>query len=244
MNAWWKIIQSAFIRYRHLLWLILITLSLAGFLYLLPAGLRADLLQSILTQRRLTVMLLAFGLLALSLLWSLGQRIDVWTFLYFNIHGNRPKWLDGIMLLLTQGGNGITAFFTAGFYYLRDLRILATMIVFGTLTLWLVVEFVKAIIQRARPFEKLLEVRVVGGRAIGRSFPSGHTSQAFFLVTLLAQFYQLGIGVALLLYGLAALIGITRMYVGAHYPRDVLAGAILGSVWGVLGEMLHTQLMG
>jgi PAP2 superfamily len=30
-------------------------------------------------------------------------------------------------------------------------------------------------------------------------------------------------------------VGITRIYVGAHYPRDVLAGAILGSAWGLLG---------
>lgn len=244
MKAWWMTVQKIFNRYRHILWLILITVSLAGFLTLLPAGLRADLLQSILTQRRLTVMLLAFGLLALSLLWSLGQRIDVWTFLYFNIHGNRPRWLDGMMLVLTQGGNGVTAFLVAGYYYLNGLRILAIMIVFGTLTLWLVVEFVKAIIQRARPFEKLMEVRVVGGRAIGRSFPSGHTSQAFFLAALLAQYYQLGLGLALLLYGLAALVGITRMYVGAHYPRDVLAGAILGSVWGILGGLLHSQIGG
>jgi membrane-associated phospholipid phosphatase len=244
MEVWWKNIHRMFTRYRHIIWLILITFSLTGFLYLLPAQLRADLLHSILTQRRLTLMLLTFGLLALSLLWSLGQRIDVWTFLYFNVHGNRPRWLDGLMLILTQGGNGITAFLVAGFYYLNGLRIMATMIIFGTLTLWLAVELIKAIIQRARPFEKLLDVRVVGGRAIGRSFPSGHTSQAFFLVTLLAQFYQLEIGAALTLYVLAAMVGITRMYVGAHYPRDVLAGAILGSVWGVLGGMLHTQLMG
>ena len=244
MVPWWKRLQLFFNRYHHIFWLLLISLGLAGFMLLIPADLRRDLLGSLFTQRRLAVMLLAFSLLALSLLWSFGQRIDVWTFLIFNLHGSRPKWLDWLMLLFTQGGNGITPFLIAGIFYLRNLQILAYVIIFGTLTLWLVVEFVKAIIQRARPFEKLLEARIVGGRTIGRSFPSGHTSQAFFLVTILAQHFQVGPGVAIPLFSLAAIVGVTRMYVGAHYPRDVLAGAILGSLWGILGAMINTQLSG
>jgi len=33
-------------------------------------------------------------------------------------------------------------------------------------------------------------------------------------------------------------VGVTRMYVGAHYPRDVVAGAILGSAWGLLAGLV------
>jgi membrane-associated phospholipid phosphatase len=33
------------------------------------------------------------------------------------------------------------------------------------------------------------------------------------------------------------------MYVGAHYPRDVLAGTILGSLWGILGAIIALQLL-
>jgi membrane-associated phospholipid phosphatase len=46
-----------------------------------------------------------------------------------------------------------------------------------------------------------------------------------------------------ILYALALLVGITRMYVGAHYPRDVLAGAILGSAWGLLGALINGYVM-
>jgi membrane-associated phospholipid phosphatase len=239
----WKQLQLIFNRYRHTFWLILIVIGLAGFLLMIPAGIRTALFNSLFTQRRLAAMLLTFSLLALSLLWSYGQRIDAWAFLYFNLHGRRPKWLDTAMLVITQGGNGLTAFGLALFFYLRYIRILAYTMVFGTLTLWLVVEFVKAIIQRARPFEGLSRFRVVGLRASGRSFPSGHTSQAFFLVTLLVQYYQVEPILAILLYTTAALVGITRMYVGAHYPRDVLAGAILGSLWGILGGIIDAQLL-
>ena len=244
MAQGWRQFKQFFNRYRHIIWLIIIVFGLASFLLMLPADLRSSILRSLFSQRRLTLMILAFGLLAVSLLWSFGQRFDVWAFLLFNIHGNRPRWLDGLMLILTQGGNGITAFLLAGFFYLYNLRIMASIIVFGTLTLWLLVELIKAIIQRARPFEKLLETRVVGARAIGRSFPSGHTSQAFLLITLLVQYYHVGAGLAVLMYSIAALVGITRMYVGAHYPRDVLAGAILGSLWGILGGIIQMQLTG
>jgi membrane-associated phospholipid phosphatase len=241
--GWWKQLYPFINRFRHILWLIIITVGLASFLILIPAPVRTELFNSLFTQRRLAGMLLLFCLLALSLLWSYGQQIDIWAFLYFNFHGSRPKWLDTIMLALTQGGNGLTALGFALFFYLWDFRILAYTLVLGTLTLWLVVEFVKAIIQRARPFEGLTQTRVVGLRAIGRSFPSGHTSQAFFLAALLVQYFQVGLTLAILLYGAATIVGITRMYVGAHYPRDVLAGTILGSLWGILGAIIALQLL-
>jgi len=40
------------------------------------------------------------------------------------------------------------------------------------------------------------------------------------------------------LYAVAALVGFTRIYVGAHYPRDVIAGIVLGSVWGILATLV------
>ncbi|MGD0613673.1 MAG: phosphatase PAP2 family protein [Anaerolineales bacterium] len=39
------------------------------------------------------------------------------------------------------------------------------------------------------------------------------------------------------LYGVAAQVGFTRIYVGAHYPRDVIAGIVLG-VWGILATLV------
>ena len=45
-------------------------------------------------------------------------------------------------------------------------------------------------------------------------------------------------GAAAGLYAVAALVGFTRVYVGAHYPRDVIAGMVLGSVWGILANLV------
>jgi membrane-associated phospholipid phosphatase len=187
-------------------------------------------------------LLLIFSLVAISLVWSAGQKLDTWVFLILNMRGRRPRGLDYFMLGLTQLGNGVTALGLAGFLLIAGERFLAYELLLGALTLWLVVELVKAIVRRSRPFIVLTQARVVGYRERGRSFPSGHTSRAFFMAALLSQHFQVSPWVAILLYALAVCVGITRMYVGAHYPRDVLAGAILGSAWGLLGVVVEGYL--
>ena len=194
-----------------------------------------------LAQPVVTVMLVVFGLLALSLLWSAGQRVDAWIFLYFNFRGRRPLWLDWVMLGLTQFGGGLAPALLAAVLFFSSEPDLAYELVLGSLTLALVVELAKAIFRRSRPFVRLTQTRIVGYRARGRSFPSGHTSQAFYMAALLLEHFHLGIGAAGALFILAGMVAVTRMYIGAHYPRDVLAGAILGSVWGLLGVMMDTN---
>lgn len=227
--------------YYHLTRSVAIAANLLIFLAILPPFIRTALFQGLLAHRYLTIMLFLFSLLSLSLLWSTGQLIDGWVFLYFNFRGKRPLWLDRIMLGFTQLGTGIFGMLLTVVLFLVDDHHLAYEIILGTLTLWLTVEVIKVIIHRSRPFMKLIQTRIVGSRARGRSFPSGHTSQSFFIAALLIQHFQFDLWAAIFLYALALFVGITRMYVGAHYPRDILAGAILGSVWGALGGIVDTH---
>ena len=57
------------------------------------------------------------------------------------------------------------------------------------------------------------------------SFPSGHAATSFACATVLALAFP---RLAVPLYVLAAAIGFSRIYVGVHYPLDVLGGAVLG----------------
>lgn len=89
----------------------------------------------------------------------------------------------------------------------------------------------KRIVKRDRPFVTypFIIKRDVGG---DYSFPSGHTSAAFYSATSLSLLFPKWYVIAPS-YLYAATVGYARMYQGVHYPTDVLAGAIVGagSAW-------------
>ena len=81
-------------------------------------------------------------------------------------------------------------------------------------------------IDRPRPFEEYAVDALKTSFATG-SFPSGHTAAAFCAATVITMFdRQKGLPFILL----ALFIAFTRMYMYAHYPTDVLAGAAIGIV--------------
>lgn len=99
---------------------------------------------------------------------------------------------------------------------------------------------VKPNVMRLRPcndpaFREAVELRVSCGS--GFSFTSSHAANHFAVaVFLIGAFGALGRWVRPVLLGWAALIAFSQVYVGVHYPADVLCGAVLGSLlgWAVL----------
>lgn len=78
--------------------------------------------------------------------------------------------------------------------------------------------------------------------ASSRSFPSGHTSEAFSLATSLTialpKWYVIAPA-----YAFAGLVGYSRMYLGAHYPSDVIAGALVGSATAWLSYQFNKKIV-
>ncbi len=212
--------------------------ALLLFLWWLPYTSRRLFVTSLVYNRELILLLLGFGVIMMSLLWSAGQRFDVWLFRAINTRGIRPKWLDWVMWVLTQIGSvGFIAPLIL-LFYLGGRPRFAIDLTLGTLTLLLLVTIIKAFADRARPFNLLLETKVIGWKAAGLSFPSGHTTQSFFVATVTVNYFRLPLPAAILLYAIAAAVGVTRVYLGAHYPRDVMAGAVLGLIWGTVGVII------
>lgn len=89
----------------------------------------------------------------------------------------------------------------------------------------------KNTIQRPRPFVNDISI-VPADVAGGYSFPSGHTSEAFATATALSIAYRKWYVIAPA-YVWAISVGYSRMYLGVHYPTDILGGAITGagSAW-------------
>ena len=90
----------------------------------------------------------------------------------------------------------------------------------------------KAATDRARPFETIPQPDPLLKATVGQSMPSGHAATSFAGAVVLSYFLPRS---APYVFLLAAAIAFSRIYVGVHYPSDVVAGAALGAVVGFAG---------
>jgi undecaprenyl-diphosphatase len=95
----------------------------------------------------------------------------------------------------------------------------------------------KFLIQRQRPLyflEMASKLSKGPGEILDPSFPSAHTLFAFMMATLLTAWFP---RYRIIFFILAGFIGWTRIYLGLHYPTDVIAGGLLG--YGITRLFLH-----
>ncbi len=92
---------------------------------------------------------------------------------------------------------------------------------------------IKNLVARPRPFLTFPELELLVKPLMSYSFPSGHTCSSFAAAFALAFGFR-GKGGGWAYLG-AALIALSRIYVGIHYPTDIIAGAAVGTLcaWGV-----------
>ncbi len=91
--------------------------------------------------------------------------------------------------------------------------------------------YLKPLIARPRPCHVLAHLHLLVGCGGGYSFPSAHTANSFGQAVLFCCFYR---KVGWYLFPLASLIGLSRIFVGVHFPGDVLGGMMLGTLIGLL----------
>ncbi|MCW9064936.1 MAG: phosphatase PAP2 family protein, partial [Ignavibacteriaceae bacterium] len=89
----------------------------------------------------------------------------------------------------------------------------------------------KEIIMRVRPCNALSDAITPVGCAGGYSFPSNHALNNFAAAIFLMRFYP---NYKWIFIVVAILISISRIYLGVHYPSDVIGGALIGSAFGYL----------
>ena len=175
--------------------------------------------------------------------------LDQW--LLLKINGLNTPWLDSMMSTLTQGIYWLPLFilvigsiiYRAHWKTISILLLLAVVIF---LTDRISAGLLKPWIGRLRPshnpeLESLLHfVNNYKGGLYG--FVSSHATNAFGIATFLWLILRKGINWIWIMYLLAIIFSFTRIYLGVHYPSDILGGAVLGSILG-LGVYKISRLM-
>lgn len=159
-----------------------------------------------------------------------------------------PRWLEQVAFDLTALGGptvlGLTVAAVVGFLLLHGAIRNAVFVLLACGGGWFLNNFLKVLFARERPdvVPHLREVMTL-------SFPSGHalTSAVVFLTLgallmrvvedRLAKFYVMALAMVATL-----LVGLTRVYLGVHYPTDVLAGWLIGSSWALACWMVARVL--
>lgn len=86
----------------------------------------------------------------------------------------------------------------------------------------------KNLVLRIRPYDQFPEIIRLVQKPHDYSFPSGHTCSSFAAACIYYRYFDKKYGIAALV--LAALIGFSRLYVGVHFPTDVLVGMMIGII--------------
>lgn len=138
------------------------------------------------------------------------------------------KPLDYIMIVLTYLGSFFFAIMLITFFLLiPKFQQLGKQLATSLLVSNIVVLLLKFLTKRTRPFIKydFLHVKTIGVDKIS-SYPSGHTNIAFSIMTTLLIFLR--IHYAFLIVPL--LVGVSRVYLGVHYPSDIITGMFIGAL--------------
>ena len=160
-------------------------------------------------------------------------------FLLFLQESVRNPILDSIMIFITSLGNGGMIWIAATIALLipkktRKAGIMSAVALLGCLIINN--NIVKNIVQRPRPFVPFTDLQIIIPTPSEFSFPSGHTSSSFAAAAVFYRHLPKKLGIPSVI--LAGLIGFSRLYVGGHYPTDVIAGVLMGILLSYLAEFL------
>ncbi len=158
-----------------------------------------------------------------------GRAIDRAVFTAVN-RGQGPQ-ADAVMKGVTELGSIMASAAAAGVLTLAGRRRAAGEALAAAGAMWLLGQGLKRVVRRPRPYDaapSLSSLRRLVHKPNGTSWPSSHPAVLLAFVTVAGRRLGLSRTVRAGLSALAATVGVSRVYVGVHYPSDVVGGMLLG----------------
>jgi undecaprenyl-diphosphatase len=173
---------------------------------------------------------------------ELDQELFLW------LNGLHTDWLDPIMLFITKSNPWIPLYALILFFVIRKLKwqswsMMIAFAVLITLADQSASGFFKPFFERYRPcHEPAIQdmVHMVKGCGGQYGFASSHASNTFALAFFLWFIYRNKY--AKMMIGWAVVVSYSRIYVGVHYPGDIIMGAILGLLAAIITYQLYKRI--
>lgn len=160
---------------------------------------------------------------------------------FINLINKKMKntYLDKFMYKITDYGGAVGTskislfLLIVGYFSNQKMSLIGLKTLISLALSQIIVQLIKFGVRRKRPYEVVEGINTYGIIMKDYSFPSGHTTASFTLATIMflsnSSFWLLGLV-------FAVTIGLSRIYLGLHYPTDVLFGMFFGIISSILIE--------
>lgn len=171
--------------------------------------------------------------------------IDLAIFYFFN-HTISTGFLDKFFSVITSVNNWYIAYLILlGILFFKGGRT-GKLAVLGIIILVIITDQVgykilKEIFQRSRPCSILTDVITPIGCTGAYSFPSNHAMNNFTAAMFFSMLYP---KYKVILFSTASLVAISRVYLGLHYPSDIIGGAVIGIIFGYIFTIAFMKVIG
>jgi len=178
--------------------------------------------------------------------------LDLEILYFFNVMLS-AAWLDSVMSFLTNLQHWLPVYILAFAYLIfkfkwRGVRMVVACLLLVGVADFVTNKFIKELIARPRPCSIINDpsglyswIKTPDGPRLGFSFPSSHAvnnyAAVIFFILLFPKNRKL-----LWLFVPATIVSITRIYLGLHYPSDLLGGMMIGAVFGWIFAMMYKKV--
>lgn len=147
----------------------------------------------------------------------------------------REDFLNPFIIFITSLGNGGLVWIAASVFMLcsSSTRKAGVMSILALILSFVINNLIlKNAVARTRPWIDVEGLKVLIKKPWDYSFPSGHTASSFAAAVVMYKTLPARFGIPAVI--LATAISLSRLYIGVHYPTDVLAGALSGIIIGLV----------